>query len=412
MEQIPINADRLIRDLKHLRSIGAVGTGVVRPAFSASDMHARSWLKERFKEANLEATIDGVANVFGRSRMEGPALLIGSHSDTQPEGGWLDGALGVVYGLEVARSLAENDKTKHMAIDVVSWQDEESNFLSCLGSRSWCGTLNEELEKTATSREGEKLRDALTRVGLNNTDRLLIEEDRYVGYLEAHIEQGNYLEDAGEKIGIVTAIVGIRAFIITFRGEQNHAGTTTMQRRKDAATAMFEAAHRINQEFPSVVNENTVWTIGNAVIEPGASSIVPGLAELTLQFRDQDEKVLDLLEGTVEEIISDIRSRGVISVDIRPGREVIKPSKMHAEFQMFLEESARLITPNSWRYMPSAAGHDPMVIHEKLPCGMLFIPSIGGISHNFKEDSHETDIILGCEVLATGAAAILKKTGT
>ena len=269
---------------------------------------------------------------MGRSKKLGPTILLGSHSDTQPEGGWLDGALGVIYGLEAARALHENSETNHLSVDVVSWQDEESNFLSCLGSRSWCGTLNPELEKQATSREGERLDDALRRVGLHSTPRLEIEEGRYLGYLEAHIEQGCYLEEANEKIGIVTAIVGIRGLIISFKGEQNHAGTTTMKRRKDAATAMFETAYRINTQFPPLARETTVWTLGNATVEPGASSIVPGAAELTLQFRDQDEGVLDALEQEVKKIVEDIRSRGEILVDVRPGREVIRPSRMDKSF--------------------------------------------------------------------------------
>jgi len=410
MEKISINAERLMKDLSDLRHIGAAGTGVVRPAFTDADMKARSWLKERFEDANLETTIDGIGNVFGRSKKKGPAMLIGSHSDTQPEGGWLDGALGVIYGLEIARALNENHITSSLAIDVVSWQDEESNFLSCLGSRSWCGTLNDKLEQQATSREGETLQDALRRVGLYDTPRLTMEKNRYLGYLEAHIEQGRYLEDAEEKIGIVTAIVGIRGLIITFEGEQNHAGTTTMKQRKDAATAMFEVAYRINQEFPNIANETTVWTIGNVVIEPGASSIVPGRAELTLQFRDQDENILNALGLAVGKIVEDIELKGNISIHVREGREIIRPSKMNSDFQQHLEKSARLIAPNSWRYMSSAAGHDPMVIHEKLPCAMLFIPSIDGISHSFSEDSHESDIILGCEVLATATASILAQT--
>ena len=407
MQTIPINSDRLLSDLRELRKIGGVGSGVVRPAFSDYDMEARYWLKKRFEDAHLDATIDGVGNVLGRSRKIGTSILLGSHSDTQPEGGWLDGALGVIYGLEVARALHEYDNTSQLSVDVVSWQDEESNFLSCLGSRSWCGTLNPDLEKLAVSREGEKLEHALKRVGLDNTPRLKIEENRYLGYLEAHIEQGCYLEEASEKIGIVTAIVGIRAFIISFKGEQNHAGTTTMKRRKDAATAMFETAYRINNQFPSLANETTVWTIGNATVEPGASSIVPGAAELTLQFRDQDERILDSLEEEVRKIVSEIENKTEIKVDVRPGREVIRPSKMDSSFQKHLSKAAQAITPNAWRYMPSAAGHDPMVIHEKLPCGMLFIPSIRGISHNFDEDSHEEDIVLGCEVLTSAVASIL-----
>ena len=407
MQRVKINSDRLLNDLYELRKIGGRDKGVVRPAFSEADMKARSWLKQRFEDAHLDTKIDGVGNVLGRSKKLGPTILLGSHSDTQPEGGWLDGALGVIYGLEAARALHENSETNHLSVDVVSWQDEESNFLSCLGSRSWCGTLNSELEKQATSREGERLDDALRRVGLDNTPRLEIEESRYLGYLEAHIEQGCYLEEANEKIGIVTAIVGIRGLIISFKGEQNHAGTTTMKRRKDAATAMFETAYRINTQFPRLARETTVWTLGNAVVEPGASSIVPGAAELTLQFRDQDESILDALEQEVKKIVEDIRSRGEILVDVRPGREVIQPSRMDKDFQIHLEKSAEEITPNAWRYMPSAAGHDPMVIHEKIPCAMLFIPSIKGISHNFDEDSHEEDIILGCKVLTSAVASIL-----
>jgi N-carbamoyl-L-amino-acid hydrolase len=403
-----INAERLLKDLRDLRAIGAVGTGVVRPAFSDADMEARRWLKQRYEDAGLDAALDGVGNVLGRSRKNGPALLIGSHSDTQPEGGWLDGALGVIYGLEIARACAEDPETADLAIDAISWQDEENNFLGCIGSRSWCGTLDPAAEAAATGRDGEKLADALERSGLTDVRRLTIEQGRYVGYLEAHIEQGNYLEDAGEQIGVVTAIVGIRGARVIFSGEQNHAGTTTMARRKDAATALFEMAHRINQEFPKVANERTVWTIGNAVIEPGAASIVPGRAELALQFRDQDDALLDQLQAIVEQIGADIHGRGRIGVEVRSARTPVRPSKMDEGFQNHLDTAAEATAATRWRRMPSAAGHDPMVIHEKLPCAMLFIPSIEGISHDFAEDSHETDIIAGCQVLADAAASILR----
>lgn len=404
-----INAERLLKDLRDLRAIGTVGHGVVRPAFSDTDMAARRWLKQRYADAGLDATLDGVGNVLGRSRKNGPALIIGSHSDTQPEGGWLDGALGVIYGLEVARACAENPDTADLAIDTVSWQDEESNFLGCLGSRSWSGTLDANDEAAATGRDGEALADALTRVGLTDEPRLRIEEGRYAGYLEAHIEQGNYLEDADEQIGVVTAIVGIRGMRIVFTGEQNHAGTTTMARRKDAASAMFEMAHRINVEFPKLANERTVWTMGDAVIEPGATSIVPGRAELSLQFRDQDEGLLGQLAGIVETIGADIHGRGRIGVDVLSSRTPVKPSIMDEGFQTHIAAAAETTSPGQWRRMPSAAGHDPMVIHEKLPCAMLFIPSIDGISHDFAEDSHDADIVAGCQVLADAAASILQE---
>ena len=244
---------------------------------------------------------------------------------------------------------------------------------------------------------------------LDNVPRQTIEEGRYVGYLEAHIEQGAYLEDAGEQIGVVTAIVGIRGMTISFQGEQNHAGTTTMSRRRDAATALFEVAHRINEEFPKVADERTVWTIGHANIEPGASSIVPGYAEMALQFRDQDEGRLDRFEEIVAELVAEINRRGKIQAEASRARTPIRPSNMDANLQGHIAQSAEALVPGKWRHMTSAAGHDPMVIHEKLPCAMLFIPSIKGISHAFGEDSHDEDIVAGCQVLADATASILKE---
>ena len=148
-----IDPARLLSDLRHLRSIGAQGKGVVRPAFSAKDMEARRWLKARYEEAGLDAQIDGVGNVLGRSKGAGKALLIGSHSDTQPTGGWLDGALGVIYALEVARALAADRSTAGLPLDIVSLQDEEARFVGCLGSRSLTGGLTPAMEEGAADKD-------------------------------------------------------------------------------------------------------------------------------------------------------------------------------------------------------------------------------------------------------------------
>ncbi len=403
-----INPARLLKDLHDLRAIGAVETGVVRPALSQKDMEGRRWLAKRFEDAGLTSSIDGVGNVFGKSNKNGPTLLIGSHSDTQPRGGWLDGALGVIYGLEIARALSEDPETAGLGVDAVSWQDEEGTFMSCLGSRSWCDTLDPEVEATTVGKDGTRLPDAIAAAGLTDVPREKFEPGRYVGYLEAHIEQGAYLEEAEEQIGVVSAIVGIRSKVIRFHGEQNHAGTTTMARRKDAATGLYELAHRINQEFPKVADPATVWTMGRIVIEPGAPSIVPGFAELTLQYRDQSEEILDAFEKILDELVAEIDGRGRIRAEIISGRAVIRPSNMDDGFQRHIAASAESHASGKWRTMPSAAGHDPMILHEKLPCAMLFIPSIGGISHDFAEDSHEVDIVAGCQVLADAAASILK----
>jgi N-carbamoyl-L-amino-acid hydrolase len=402
-----IDPARLLADLRHLRSIGAQGIGVVRPAFSAKDMEARRWLKSRYEEAGLEATIDGVGNVLGRSRQPGKALLLGSHSDTQPTGGWLDGALGVIYALEVVRALAADRATRSLAVDAVSFQDEESRFVGCLGSRSLIGALTADIEQGAVDRDGVSLAGALREAGLADAPRMRLARERYAGFVEAHIEQGPDLEDTGRNIGVVTGIVGLRGIRFVFRGQQNHAGTTMMARRRDAATALYELAHRINQEFPKVAGVRSVWTMGRLRVEPNATSIVPGYADLDLQFRDAAEAPLDAFSAVVARLVAEMNARGGVSIEATPARAPIPPTRMDAGLQAHIETAAERHAPGKWQRMPSGAFHDAGIISASIPAAMLFIPSIGGISHDFAEDSREEDIVLGCQVLADAAASIV-----
>ena len=404
---VKVNGDRLLQDLRALRAMGATGTGVVRPAFSEIDMQARRWLATRFEEAGLTAQIDGVGNVLGRSPNSGPALLLGSHSDTQPTGGWLDGALGVIYALEVVRALAEDPATAHLAVDGVSWQDEESRFYGCLGSRSFCGGFPAEAEAGLTDKDGIALSDALAQAGLAAAPRLRAADCDYLGFLEAHIEQGPHLEADGLRIGIVESIVGLGGMVFTFTGQQNHAGTTMMAGRKDAATALYALANAINEEFPKVAGERSVWTMGRAVLTPGAPSIVPGHAELELQYRDVDPAILDRFEDVAHELVAAVNRRGGATVTASPSRVRIAPAHMDPGFRAHLSSAAERHAAGAWMAMPSGAFHDAGVLCTVMPCAMLFIPSIDGISHDFAENSHDDDIVLGCRVLADGAAAIL-----
>jgi N-carbamoyl-L-amino-acid hydrolase len=402
-----VDPQRLLSDLHELRAIGAHGRGVVRPAFSAADMQARRWLRRRYAAAGLEATIDGVGNVLGRSPHAGKALLIGSHSDTQPTGGWLDGALGVVYALEAVRALAADEATRTFPVDAVSFQDEESRFVGCLGSRSLTGTLAPAIEQGAADVGGVTLAQALHEAGLAGVPRVRLSPERYAGFIEAHIEQGPHLEEAGQRIGVVTGIVGLRSIRFVFRGQQNHAGTTMMARRRDAASALYELAHRINQEFPRVAAERSVWTMGRVRVEPNATSIVPGYAELDLQFRDPSDAPLDAFESIVARLVAEMNSRGGVTVEAVPSRAPIPPTRMDPELQRHLEAAAERHAPDRWQRMPSGAFHDAGIISACLPSAMLFIPSIGGISHDFAEDSREDDIVLGCQVMVDAAASIL-----
>lgn len=402
-----IDPDRLLSDLRTLRAIGAQGPGVVRPAFSAADMEARRWLQRRYEEAGLDATIDGVGNVLGRSRQPGKALLLGSHSDTQPTGGWLDGAFGVICALEVARVLAADEATRGWPVDAVSFQDEEARFLGCLGSRSLVGALTPEQEQGAADSRGLTLADALHEAGLAGAPRLQLAPERYAGFIEAHIEQGPHLEEDGRRIGVVTDIVGLRAIRFVFRGQQNHAGTTMMARRRDAAAALYELAYRVNQEFAEVAAERSVWTMGRVRIEPNATSIVPGYAELDLQFRDASDATLDAFEAVVARLVAEMNARGGVAIEAIPTRAPIAPTRMDPGLRSHIEAAAERHAPGGWQRMPSGAFHDAGIVSACLPSAMLFIPSIGGISHDFAEDSREDDIVLGCQVLADAAASIL-----
>jgi N-carbamoyl-L-amino-acid hydrolase len=394
-----IDEKRLLNDLHTLRSIGAYRTGVHRPTYSPQDIEARHWLAARLTEAGLDAEIDGIGNVIGRGRGEGPFLLIGSHLETQSHAGWLDGAMGVMFGLEVARALGHG-------IDVAGWADEEGHYGSFLGSRSFCGLVDEaELDACHNRDDGSPLRAALQQAGLAGRQRATIDPARYRGYLEAHIEQGDELDSSGKRLAVVTSIVGARNFRIAFEGVQNHAGTTRMAIRRDAGVALVRLASAIDRRFPHVAGPRTVWTVGRMTVQPGAPSIVPGRAEMLFQFRDTDSAVLDRLTDELEKLVAEA-AQGPCKVTLEALSRSL-PTSMDAGFQDALERVAEHYAPGLVVRMPSGAGHDAQILAKKLPAAMLFVPSIGGISHHWSEDTNEADIALGCAVLAEAAAEIL-----
>jgi N-carbamoyl-L-amino-acid hydrolase len=405
---LSINPQRLLNDLRKLRTFGACGTGVVRPALSPVDIESRRWLVGRLAEAGLEARIDGIGTVFGRSPGKTRALLIGSHTDTQPTGGWLDGAMGVIYGLEIARAFRESPDGQEFAIDVASWIDEEGTFAGFIGSRCFCGEPVADIVARARNRDGQSMSDALRAAGIADIPLARMEADRYVAYLEPHIEQGGRLEAEGKRIGVVTSIVGIVELRVTFRGRQNHAGTTPMEIRRDAGRALIRFAGALDAEFRSLAGHQTVWNIGRVEFSPGSASIVPGVADLVLQFRDPDAARLQALEDKVMALADTANADGSISVSVAPFDDPVAPTVMNDNLQSHIARAAEQHAPGAWMHMPSAAGHDAQVIAGRLACCMLFVPSIAGISHDFAEDTSEDDIVLGCQVAATAALSILR----
>ncbi|MCB1511303.1 MAG: M20/M25/M40 family metallo-hydrolase, partial [Hyphomicrobiaceae bacterium] len=261
MTTVSINPERLLGDLYELRKIGAYKTGVHRPTLSADDMISRHWLADKLRQIGHDATIDGIANVFGRSPAPGRKLLAGSHIESQNYSGWLDGALGVIYALEAARVVRETPGLEAHGIDVIAFADEEGHFGNFFGSYSFVGELSEaQIDEAKDRTRGTPLREALAQAGLGDAQRITMEPGRYAGFIEAHIEQGDWLEDQGLSIGVVTSIVSICQYRIVVDGIQNHAGTTRMAIRRDAGRAAVELIDSINRIFPKHAGDRSVWT--------------------------------------------------------------------------------------------------------------------------------------------------------
>jgi N-carbamoyl-L-amino-acid hydrolase len=401
------NGERVIADLKRLADFGRYKTGVHRPTYSPEDVASRHWLAEQFAAAGLDPVIDGIGNVTGRNPSASRRLLVGSHSETQPHGGWLDGALGVVYALELSRAFAADRALAGLGIEPVAWADEEGHFGNMLGSRSFIGALPDSEIDAGGSRDGVPLRAALAEAGFAGRPREQLDTARYVGYLEAHIEQGDVLDRSGEKIGIVEAIIGNWNYWVTITGQQNHAGTTQMPRRKDAGVAMVRLATQIHDRFAAIAGPRTVWTIGRMLLDPNAPSIVPGRAEMQVQFRDTDTDYLERFESALLDLIAEADRAGPCRISIEPWSKS-EPALMDPAFQDLIAQAAERHTPGLHRRMPSGAGHDAQILSRRIRSGMMFVPSINGISHHWSEDTKEEDIVLGAQVFADAAAAILR----
>jgi N-carbamoyl-L-amino-acid hydrolase len=397
---------RVLADLNALRGIGAYKTGVHKPTFSQAHLDSLAWLARRLPEAGLAAEIDGIGNVIGTSPKSGPKLLAGSHLESQNYAGWLDGPLGVIYALEAARVINPDSNTNG-AVEVAAWCDEEGHFGSFLGSRSYVGGVTEDDIDAARDRSsGRTMREALREAGLAGRARARAEHGRHIGYFEAHIEQGRTLESGGLAIGVVTSIVGIWQYRITFSGEQNHAGTTRMDARKDAGLALARFCVAIDDRFPRLSGPRTVWTTGRITLDPGAPSIIPGGAEMLFQIRDDDPKVIARLEELLRSMAAEASAKGVCSIVVERIRTGV-PAMMDAKFQQAIEAASTVFAGGRSIRMPSGAGHDAQVLATIMPAGMLFVPSIDGVSHHWSENTDDADIVRGAEVFVETCRRLL-----
>jgi N-carbamoyl-L-amino-acid hydrolase len=402
MEPLTINAARLREDIEALAAIGrGEDQGIYRPAFSENDMTARAWLKQRIEDAGLTCYQDGAANIHARLgwRDDCPSVMTGSHIDSVPGGGHLDGTLGVLAGLECLRSLKENGVETKRPLESVAFSDEEGRFGGIFGSSALCGRLTPENIHHARDLNGITLTEAMAGCGLNAMDALSAarKAETLHAFVELHIEQGPVLERQKLHLGIVDGIAGLFKWNISLSGSSAHAGTTPMNMREDAFLGLAEFASEIPRLIEEHGSPRSVATIGRVELSPGAANVVPGSAEFSLDVRDTDADILKDLSDAMRRALSAIARRRQLMFEFSVLSE-ISPIKCDNHITRVIEDNASKIGINHTQ-MASGAVHDTVMMTSLTRSGLIFIPSKGGRSHSPAEWSDWQDITNGANVL-------------
>jgi N-carbamoyl-L-amino-acid hydrolase len=375
------------------------GRGISRFCWSPAHEAARAWLLREMARAGLQTWVDPAGNTFGRLGEGTPLVLTGSHIDTVPQGGPLDGALGVLAGLECLHALRERRIAPRRPLAVAAWSDEEGRYAGLFGSRAFIGALDAAAIPGYRSPDGERLVDAMKRAGFDarKAPRARVDPATVAAYVELHIEQGPRLEQAGIPIGVVTGIVGSRRSRLTFVGQADHAGTTPMAWRKDAFLAAADYALRARAHVVKAGSRASVTNFGRIDVAPGASNVVPERAVLLHEIRDLDARVLDRLERDCRALAQRVARRRGVKVAVEPLSRGV-PAACSPRVAAAVEAAARGLRLRT-RRMPSGAGHDAQNLARITESGMLFIPSRGGRSHRPDEQSDWRAIERGANVL-------------
>jgi len=401
-----VNGARLTDSLARLGQIGRNPEtgGINRVAFSEADREARAFVAGLMRAAGLEVRIDAAGNLMGRragTAPNRPPLMFGSHVDSVPEGGNYDGPVGTMGAIEVAQTLADRGLRTRHPLEVVVFSNEEGGKT---GSRAMSGEV-ESRELDLVTASGKTIRDGLAFIGgePGHLGRARRQRGSIAAFLELHVEQGAVLERGGIAIGVVEGIVGIKRWNVTVDGFANHAGTTPMDARRDplvAAARFIDAVHRIARDTPG----RQVATVGRIRAEPGAPNVIPGRVTLSLEIRDLEmakiDRVFDVVRRAADE------TGGATGTTFRFDLFYTSHAAPTDErLRRLVEESARALDLSTLR-MPSGAGHDAQSIALLAPVGMIFVPSVGGISHSPEELTRAEHVVNGANVLLETVLAL------
>jgi beta-ureidopropionase / N-carbamoyl-L-amino-acid hydrolase len=397
------DADRVLARLSALRPFGLQASGgLSRLGYSEADRDARVLVTQWMREAGLTPRTDVAGNLIGArpGQRDLPPLLLGSHIDSVPDGGHFDGQLGVVGALEVAQTIHERSERWRHPLEVVVWANEEGGLC---GSRAVSGQFKG-FELTNPTQSGRSIEEGIAFLGGDpqRLDAAVRRRGEVAGYLELHIEQGGVLERTGTTIGVVEGIVGIRWWTVRITGRANHAGTTPMDQRQDALLAASRFIDTVHRHLRSVAGTQ-VGTVGQLSVEPGAPNVVPGSVTCSLELRDLDDAKIETLFLELR-ALADAIGRDTGTTFAFAGRHENKAAPSDPRLRALIAASATA-RGLSHRTMPSGAGHDAQAIATIAPMGMIFVPSVGGISHAPAELTRPEDCAHGAAVLLDAARA-------
>lgn len=398
-QDLNIDGQRLWDSLMALATIGATPAGGVnRQALTAVDLRARKQFVLWCEEVGCHVRMDAIGNLFARLpglHDELPAVMMGSHLDSQPTGGKFDGAYGVMAGLEVLRTIHDSGQVLQRSIELVAWSNEEgARFApSMMGSSVYAGLLPLTDALAVTDVDNVTVAEALQHIDVTGLTGSL--QGLPMVYLEAHIEQGPILEANHKTIGVVTAAQGQCWFRLMFKGRDAHAGSTPMHMRADALAAAALVITALN----NLGRENTPGcaTAGSLVVLPNSPNVIPGAVVLTVEIRHPDDTVRSAMEAVFHEAVRAAGQTHHVEINIEKVLE--QPSAPFAGVCRHVIQRSAQQRGFSYMDIVSGAAHDAVALSRIVPAGMIFVPCAGGISHNESESAEPDDLSAGCQVL-------------